>query len=159
MVSRPELAKRHPWHFSLPTLFALVTLVSLMCGMCRMVSKHITLLDVSPSLANTALYETVNFGRIPDSASHVDVHARFQGFDASLDIDEAEFLAWVKPNWKIQDVNLAGTPTMVVRHYPSDWPTAVTSAYYFENIAPRGSGWQIMFDRNQKRAWVSYSPR
>src|SRR6476620_2378192 len=145
MASCPEIAKRRPWHFSLAALFALVTLISLMCGMCRMVFKRIKLLDVSPSIANAALYETVNFGRIPEAASHVDVHARFQGFDASFDIDEVEFLAWVKPNWQIQDVNLAGNPTMVVRNYPGEWPTAVTSAYYFENIAPRGSGWQIMF--------------
>jgi hypothetical protein len=154
---------RQRFRFSLAALFVIVTFSAFSTCCIVTVGRRITLSNVTPDQANQACARTFSPIRFPDTASHIDVRAFFEGVEASFDMEEDDFLEWVKGKWEVEAIDLRTKPEIAQQltscAIAFRWPTAVTTAFYYSKIAPRGSGWTVLYDRSRKRGWIHYSPR
>lgn len=150
---------RKPFQYTLLGLVVLLTTAGCFFGIVRVFFSEVNAKDTTPAEANRVFGENLCILTVPEQASRVDIHARFETGGASFDIEEEHFLDWARDHdWSITRVQPSSDPQWITPVCRPEWPSSTKDAWYFSNASHRG-GWDVMYDRDLCRAYVFFAPR
>jgi hypothetical protein len=148
-----------PIQYTVLGLVVLVTFAACFFGVVRTLLVSVSAENLTPAQANRVLRENFCQLRVPEQGSNVAVFARFQTGGAAFDIPERNFLDWARDHeWNIARVQPATDPTWHSPLIVPAWPQNTKDAWFFSNGSHRG-GWDVMYDRERRRAYVYFAPR
>jgi hypothetical protein len=112
--------------------------------------------------ANQLLRKAWSPARIPATATRVRLDAGFNNCLVAFDVDEASFLAWIKQwSWRLKGIG----PQDPLLQFPArghpinaDIPERIDNGYAYFGGTHRG-GYDVLYDKDQQRAWLVYSSR
>ena len=153
-----------PWECNYPrfrfSLLALILFVAAAafgsCCIGRLV-RSVEGKNLSAAEANRRLKYVDSYCEVPDGAMDVDLRASYMGTTMSFDMPFSEFAAYCSHRgWDLRQIN----PNWPEHTHDIDYkPLVITNGYYYRNLAPRGSGYQVYYDMGTRRAWIDYSSR
>jgi len=154
-----NVEQRRPIRFSLRALFILVVFCALALYLLRFLIVTVSAENVSADRANKLLWHVGTPLQVPMAATNVTLRAGFLQARASFEIGEKDFLAWTRKwSWKVEPITKGHCKAMQVLSdvFESSFPESIADGFSFSDSSHRG-GWDVAYDRVERRAWVHYS--
>jgi hypothetical protein len=154
-----NVEQRRPIRFSLRALMVFVVLCCFASFLLRAFTVTVSAESVGASRANRLLWDVGSPLQVPVTATNVTLWAWFRQAQASFEIDEKDLLDWTgKQNWKVEPITGGHCKAMQIlsQCFEPNFPESIANGYSFSNSSHRG-GWDVVYDRLERRAWVHYS--
>jgi hypothetical protein len=144
--------------YPLSALLALVTFCGFGSCVLRTVFLRISAENVTAQKANDMLWHVGSPLQIPSTASNVSLSASFSRTSASFELDKNDFEQWASNrHWTLEPITSGQShaTSVLSQCFNGVFPTSIADGCSFTNSSNRG-GWDVVYDRGEKRVWVSY---
>jgi hypothetical protein len=152
------LRSRTSIHYPLSALLALVTFCGFGSCVLRAVFFRVTAENTTVQQANKLLWHVGSPLQIPDTANNVTLRASFSRTSATFEMEKQDFEQWAsKRSWQLKPITGGQDKAMegLAQCFHGSFPPSIANGSSFSNSSNRG-GWDVVYDHDNERAWVSY---